>query len=267
MGGGSAQVNPPYQVSVADDRAALLGDAVSVTDGVEVRRRPMPARPGVVTDPDTGQPGVHVTLTAADGSVIEERHGSPAGVVVGFDDDFDEVVHSIRFRARVHGTGPVEIGALGAGSWRFRQGDQQWQYELEVSGAGFGEEMLSPPLEVSRVELTGDDVVEGAVVLRPPSFTHVRDTDAGDVLDAAVQPLAGAGFFGLVAREAPPADPAAVIAAAAGPRRAQTWPSSWSGSPRSRRPSRWTRPRCACPGTRTSWSARSRRRPGAPSWS
>jgi beta-glucosidase len=46
MGGGSAQVTPPYQVSVADGLQALLGDAVTVTDGVEVRSRPVPARPG-----------------------------------------------------------------------------------------------------------------------------------------------------------------------------------------------------------------------------
>src|SRR5919206_51591 len=37
MGGGSAHVNPPYQVSVAEGLRELLGDAVTVTDGVEVR--------------------------------------------------------------------------------------------------------------------------------------------------------------------------------------------------------------------------------------
>ena len=58
MGGGSAQVNPPYQVSVADGLTALLGDAVTVADGVEVRTRPVPARPGFVTDPETGDAGV-----------------------------------------------------------------------------------------------------------------------------------------------------------------------------------------------------------------
>ena len=45
MGGGSAQVNPPYQVSVAEGLTALLGEAVSVVDGVEsvtARSRPDP---------------------------------------------------------------------------------------------------------------------------------------------------------------------------------------------------------------------------------
>ena len=43
MGGGSAQVNPPYQISVAEGLAALLGDRLTVVDGVEVRTRPAPA--------------------------------------------------------------------------------------------------------------------------------------------------------------------------------------------------------------------------------
>ena len=63
MGGGSAQVSPPYQVSVADGLTALLGDAVTVIDGVEVRTRPVPARGGFLTDPETGEPGVRVTLS------------------------------------------------------------------------------------------------------------------------------------------------------------------------------------------------------------
>ena len=74
MGGGSAQVNPPHQVSVADGLTALLGDAVTVTDGVEVRNRPVPARPGFVTDPETGEPGIHVRLYAADGDLLDDEH-------------------------------------------------------------------------------------------------------------------------------------------------------------------------------------------------
>src|SRR3954447_5835019 len=92
MGGGSAQVNPPYQISVAEGLTALLGDAVTVVDGVEVRTRPVPARGGFLIDPETGQPGVRFTLLAEDGSVIEERHGAGASTMIGFDDDFDQPV-------------------------------------------------------------------------------------------------------------------------------------------------------------------------------
>src|SRR4030095_1727723 len=47
MGGGSAQVNPPYQISIADGLRALYGDRLTVTDGVDVRTRPTPARRGL----------------------------------------------------------------------------------------------------------------------------------------------------------------------------------------------------------------------------
>jgi beta-glucosidase len=196
MGGGSAQVNPPYQVSVAEGLGARLGAAVTVTDGVEVRTRPVPARGGFLTDPDSGAPGVHVTLFDADGAVIEERHSPTATTMVGFDDDFDATVARIVFRARVNASGPVEVGAIGAGSWQLNVAGQSFAYQLAVSGSGFGEEILAPPVETSTVEVGGADIVEGAVVLRP----------AG-----GVEPLAGVGLFGLVARQAP-RDTDAVIA-------------------------------------------------------
>ncbi len=79
MGGGSAQVNPPYQVSVAEGLTARLGDRVTVVDGVEVRTRPVPARGGFLADPATGAPGIaHRHLLDADGTVLEHRY-SPAG--------------------------------------------------------------------------------------------------------------------------------------------------------------------------------------------
>jgi beta-glucosidase len=192
MGGGSAQVNPPYQISVAEGLTARLGAAaVSVTDGVEVRTRPVAARGGILTDPDTDQPGVRFTLLAADGSVIEERHSPNATTLVGFDDDFDQPVARILFRARVNATGPIEIGAIGAGAWDLRVGDKSFRYALALSGAGFGEEILAPPAETSRVEVTGAGTFEGAVDLRSTAATS----------DGA--PLSGVGLFGIVARPAP----------------------------------------------------------------
>jgi len=138
MGGGSAQVNPPHQTSVAEGLRALLGDAVTVTDGVEVRTRPVPARAGYVTDPQTGEPGVRITLLAQDGSVLEDRHSATATRMVGFGDDLDQPVHTVRFRARISDTGPVEVGGLGAGSWHLRIGQQRVDFDLAVSGSGTG---------------------------------------------------------------------------------------------------------------------------------
>jgi beta-glucosidase len=192
MGGGSAQVNAPYQVSVATGLRELLGDAVTVTDGVEVRTRPVPARSGFVSDPDDGRPGVAVTILDADGTVLEERHPTTASTAVGFDDDFEAAVHTVRFRARVDAQGPVEVGVLGAGSWTLRIGDRSESFDLVVAGTGFGEEMLAPPARTFQVEATGSDVLEADVVLRATS-----PEEGG---------LGAAGLFALVARPAPRAD-------------------------------------------------------------
>jgi beta-glucosidase len=199
MGGGSAQVNPPYQVSVAEGLRALLGDDVTVTDGVDVRNRPVPATADAVADPDTGAPGVRVTLLAGDGTVLEERHGAPATTAAGFDDDFDRPVAAVRFRARLAAGGSIEVGTSGVGSWQARFGDQVQRYELRASGQGFAEEMLAPPAR-----------------------TQVLDLDAGALLDATVtlraatpdEPFGAAGRFDLVAR--PAARPADEVIAEAG---------------------------------------------------
>jgi beta-glucosidase len=190
MGGGSAQVNPPYQVSVAAGLQALV-PGLTVTDGVEVRTRPVAARTAFVSDPDTGEPGIQVLLYAVDGSVIEERHQSTTSTMVGFDDDFTKAVDRVVLRAVVDATGDVEIGALGVGDWVVRCGDQVSEFSLRPTGTGFGEELLAPPGRSTVVRLDDSRAVELTVRKPPP-------TDAGD----GASPFASGaiGFYGLIAR-------------------------------------------------------------------
>ena len=202
MGGGSAQVNPPYQVSVAEGLRALLGDAVTVTDGVEVRTRPVAARPGFVVDPDTGADGVHVQWLDHDGALLGEQHGAAPKIAAGFDDDFDRPVGGVRLRARLAQGGIVEVGTSGVGSWQWTLGDEGDAYELRASGHGFGEEMIAPPAR-----------------------TAVRTVDAGTVLDATVTlnrgpGLGAAGLFSLVARPAAQPSEQAIAEAVAAAREA-----------------------------------------------
>ena len=86
MGGGSAQVNPPHLISVAEGLGAVLGGRMTVTDGPEVRTRPAPATLKVLRHPETGEPGVTVEVHAADGSLLESRSAEVAQSMVGFDD-------------------------------------------------------------------------------------------------------------------------------------------------------------------------------------
>lgn len=179
MGGGSAQVNPPYQVSVAEGLAAELGD-VEVVDGVEVRERPVTARGFVVTA--DSRPGVTVTLRGADGAVIEERYSPDATTVVGMDDDFDTPVATITFTGTVTAGGAAEVGTFGVGDWTLLHES----FPLRASRGGFGEEILAPPSRTFGTSLDAAAVVEATVTLAG------RDG-----------PMAGFGRFGLIARPAP----------------------------------------------------------------
>jgi beta-glucosidase len=204
MGGGSAQVNPPYQVSVAEGLQARLGaGAVTITDGVEVRARPVEARPGFVTDPVTGESGIHAVLLGRDGAVLDERSGAPPAAVVGFDDDLPEPVHAVVFTARLSGLdapGPVEIGVIGAAHWHLALGPTEADVVLRTSGTGQGEEILAPPWHTQVIDAGSGAVVTATAVLR----SGADDTES---------PLAGVGRFGLIARPAPRDDAEAITEA------------------------------------------------------
>ena len=185
MGGGSAQVNPPHQISVAEGLEALLGDRLTVVDGVEVRTRPAPATDKVLTHPETGEPGVAITIYAADGIVLDTKSDSLAQVMVGFDDDFSQPPARVVIRARTSLRGAVELGGVGAGRWTIRLGDQSETFELASSG-GIGAVMLAPPASVTAFEVTdGADLIEATAEIEP------ADDD---------NPLAGVGMFSLVVR-------------------------------------------------------------------
>jgi beta-glucosidase len=203
MGGGSAQVNPPYQVSVAEGLTALLGDDhVTVTDGVEVRTRPVPARGGFLTDPVTGRPGIRVQLLDADGNQLEDRYCAQSSTMIGMDDDFDGVVATAVLRGRVAAGGPVELGVLGAGRWLVEAGEESLGYRLDLAGNGFGEAVLAPPLRVDRFTADEGDVLSARVeLLSDGTFAntglfgligHVAPRPAVDVLDEAVRAAGGA---------------------------------------------------------------------------
>jgi beta-glucosidase len=196
MGGGSAQVNAPYQVSVAAGLTDLLGDAVTVTDGVEVRTRPVPAAAGFVTDPRTGAPGVRITLYDPAGDVIQEQHSTLASIAVGFDDDFPQTVAAVKFEAVVESQPiAIEIGVSGAADWELDVDGVLSSHALVTSGTGIGEELLAPPSTVGTY----------------PAATSVVAT--ATLRAAGDSPLAHAGLFRLVARPARRADEAVIAEA------------------------------------------------------
>ncbi len=187
MGGGSAQVNPPHQVSVADGLSALLGDAVTVTDGVEVRTRSVPARPGFVTDPESGADGTHAWIYGADEALLEARHLPGALAQAGYDDNYPQPVGRVVVRGKMAASGEIELGVVGKGNWLVQNGDQTINWEVASTSTGFGDDMLAPP---SRSEI---------VTLNHTGVVQIELTVAAD--DAG--PMAGVATAGLIARPAP----------------------------------------------------------------
>ncbi|WP_433293174.1 beta-glucosidase family protein [Actinoplanes sp. CA-030573] len=199
MGGGSAQVNPPYQVSVAAGLTSALGSAVTVVDGVDVRTRPVPARDGFLVDPVTGQAGIRVTLYDAAGAVLEERFCPRSSTMVGMDDDFAGPVASARLSGVIaSASGLVELGPMGVGDWTVTvDGSPALDYSLRASGHGFGEEVLTPPLRTDRFRVSPGASFTATVTLAAPMglfglIAHPAARPTVDVIDEAVRAAAAA---------------------------------------------------------------------------
>lgn len=81
QGGGSALVNPSFvQTAQAAFAADFPNATVSLSRGASSRITPDVALRSRLTDPVTGEPGLHVEFLDAAGSVIEERSGAEADI-------------------------------------------------------------------------------------------------------------------------------------------------------------------------------------------
>ena len=172
MGGGSAQVNPPYQVSIAEGLTEAIGERLMVVDGVEVRERARVADPASVRDPETGEEGLRVEYLDADGVVMAADHSAVCEVATGWDDTLPRPTERIRLTARLadDGTvgtdGTVRLGVTGTGSWRLSvDGEQVGATELLAQGADPGESMLKPPVWTVDVAAAPSALVEAELTV------------------------------------------------------------------------------------------------------
>ncbi|AOW94906.1 glycosyl hydrolase [Rhodococcus sp. WMMA185] len=185
MGGGSSEVHPPHQVSIAEGMAALAGTSVTVVDGVGVRARPAPTRRGVLLEPRTREPGIHFVLRSADGSVIEERSSASAITTVGWDDDLEEEVAAIEFRAVITLDGPVDVGGIGVGDWVVRVADHAFECTA-------GEPVADT--ETSRPGPSMDEILGGALQL-PPFWRNTAVVSSGTEISGVIRRPMSPGRF------------------------------------------------------------------------
>jgi beta-glucosidase len=156
---------------------------------------PPPARPGFVTDPVDGKPGMRAQLIAADGELLLDEHLVDSRRLVGIGDDVAKPVTRVRLAARIESREALQLGVIGIGTWT-------------VTVGGIQETVVVPAVSG----------VPGEAILAPP--TQLLDLDAeGPILVTAEVDLADVhAMVGLVARPRPLPDDAAIAAAVAAAR-------------------------------------------------
>jgi beta-glucosidase len=190
MGGGSAAVRPPHQISVAEGLAARLGDRLTVLDGVGVRRRSRAARPDYVTDPVTGMAGVRVKLYGESGALLDDSVAAESVKLVGLGDDLAEPAVRAELSAVVT-AGAMTVGVVGIGEWTLRAGSLSRSVKLVPESSDLAES-----------------------ILRPVGFqTDVEFTEPTELV--AEVAIGGEGALGLVAEPAHGTDDDAIAAAVA----------------------------------------------------
>ncbi|GAA4702882.1 glycoside hydrolase family 3 protein [Nocardioides conyzicola] len=179
MGGGSAAVRAPHEVSIAD---GLVGatDGVTVVDGVAVRVRPR-----------AGDFRMRVRLYGASGALLSDAVSEEAKTV-GFmpDQELPEPVTRVVLSAVVP-AGAMRVGVLGVGTATVTIGSSTFDVTLDSESSDIGGDFLRPP------------GWQTDVVLSEPTEL-VADLTLG-----------GWARLGLVAEPTPPTDDEAIAAAVA----------------------------------------------------
>ena len=168
QGGGSVRVLPVKRPGLADALGDALDARVALHQGALTSATVALPGPGRVHDPESGAPGVHVTIRGADGAV--HRDSVQATSVLTWWDGLPEpVIHGIadfemHTRYRPELDGPHVIGAAGVGT-----------VKISVDGRLVAEAKSLPPR----------DVVEA--LSRPPELRVPIEMTAGRDVDVRVE--------------------------------------------------------------------------------
>jgi beta-glucosidase len=198
MGGGSAEVTPPHQVSILDGLLAADGVTVNYAGGVEVGSPP-PARPGFTVDPVDGRPGLRLRITDADGATIVDEHLDDTRRVLGWRCELDRPGACARLTAQITHDGPLQLGVIGIGNWSTTTGGRREDLPVDPVTGIPGESLLAPPQRLLTSRSSGPVPLDARV-------------DLGDQVHAMI---------GLIARPAPLPDQEAIGAAVAAARAAE----------------------------------------------
>ncbi|WP_306365642.1 beta-glucosidase [Nocardia sp. CC227C] len=162
MGGGSATVIPAHTTTPAEGLEDVF--AVRHTPGVRLEEKLIPVPLELVTDPDTGTPGV--SLRYLDGDTVIDTQHRTAGNLMLFGDrkaaDATTLEIRARLRADVAGEWQIGVGTLG-------------QARLELDGATALDETIT---------FEGTDPV--GAILYPPQRAVTRTLAEGQEIDVRI---------------------------------------------------------------------------------
>ncbi|NEE01647.1 beta-glucosidase [Phytoactinopolyspora halotolerans] len=170
QGGGSALVEPEYTVSPLDGlRAALSGTDVTWCLGTVAQRAVVPLPPGDLTDPVTGEPGVRVVYTDAEGEQTHSEWRRDCDLArLGSPRLREAAAVELAMRYRPRESGPARLAVAAAGRVTLQvDGVAVLDEVLVHDGPVFGGGLVSPPLAGVPVQLIAGDPLEIRVRLEP----------------------------------------------------------------------------------------------------
>lgn len=194
QGGGSAGVRPPHVISIADGLTSLLGDRVSVVDGVEVRFRHASPGTGVLRD-------IRATTFDASGEVLASREMEIAELAAY--GGWAQGAASIEVSGEVVLTEPtrLQVGVRGFGDWTLEVAGQSHAVRLAWADGIVEEALLKPPFWTTEV------------LLHPGDRITARVREAAALVGLITQPVPRppADAIGAAVRAAREADVAVVV--------------------------------------------------------
>ncbi|GAB2534295.1 beta-glucosidase [Nocardia heshunensis] len=158
MGGGSATVIPGHTTSPLEGLSEVL--PVAYTPGVHLSENMIPVPMDLVTDPETGTPGLSLTYLDGD-TVLDTEHRSAGSLMLfGNPNAMQAKAIELRGRLRADMAGEWRIGCAGVGTLSVTlDGEQALEESVLPAGADPVEMLLNPPQRfVTRTLAEGQEV-------------------------------------------------------------------------------------------------------------
>ncbi|QVI18800.1 glycoside hydrolase family 3 C-terminal domain-containing protein [Nocardia tengchongensis] len=170
MGGGSATVIPTRTTSPLQGLSEVL--PVVYTPGVHLSENMIPVPLDLVTDPETGEPGLRLRYLDGDTVLASEHRGAGSLMLFGNPNAVQAKTIELRGRLRADMAGEWRIGFAGVGA-----------LTLTLDGEQVLDETVLPD---------GADPVE--MLLNPPQRFVTRTLAEGEEVDVLVRMAPGGGF-------------------------------------------------------------------------